>query len=629
MASEDTQSLFDQAVIRHEAGQLPEAQALYEQVIAADPGDADAMQLLAMIHVHQGRRDAGLKLLQQAVSIDPDAADGHYNLGRVLASMGQHESAIASLRKALALQPDFVDAYLYLGLSLRSVNQLGQAEAVFRQALALRPDSIEVLNNLGTVLRAQGRLDDAIAMYRQAATVRSDIAEIHYNLGNALQAAGRVDQAAAAYRDALKLRRDDPRLHSNLLLSLHFSPDSDPREIFAEHLDWNHRHAAPLAAQIRSAGSAPAHSNERNENRPLRVGYVSPDFREHALPFFLEGLLAHHDPGVAQVFCYSDVARPDAVTRKLESFCRNWRSIAGKSDSDVAEMIRRDGIDILVDLTGHMADNRLLVFARKPAPIQVSALGYPDTTGLYVIDYRLTDGHIDPPTSTEQFYSETLQRLPRTFACYTPPADAPDVSPLPAATKGWVTFGSFNSLLKLHPALLERWAEILKQTPRSQMIIAAHGFEEAAVQNYFAGIFQNKGIDRQRLQFYGNQPLGEYLSLHGQVDLALDSFPINGHTVNCHALWMGVPVITLAGVTCCQRLCSSVLANLDLRQFIARTPEEYVRIAAEAASDLNRLSELRSGLRERMRKSPVMDAAGYARDVEAAYRQMWRRWLQQ
>jgi predicted O-linked N-acetylglucosamine transferase (SPINDLY family) len=621
-STENSTSLFEQAVSRHEAGQLAEAQALYEQVIAADPEDADAMQLLAMIHVHQGRRDEGLKLLQQALAIDPLAPECHFNLGRVLAAMDRHETAIVSLRKALSLQPDLIDAYLYLGLSLRSTNQLAQAEAAFRQALAIKPDYVEALNNLAIVQRAQGRLEDAIATYRQAASLRSDIAAIHYNLGNALQATGRIDQAAAAYRESLKLRRDDPRLHSNLLLSMHFSPDSDPKEIFEEHLEWNHRHAEPLAGEIRP------HANDRSETRLLRVGYVSPDFREHALPFFIEGLLAHHDPAAVEIFCYADISRPDSVTRRLEARVPNWRNITGKSDSDVAEMIRADRIDILVDLAGHMADNRLLVFARKPAPIQVSALGYPDTTGLTAIDYRISDAHLDPSGTTEQFYSETLQRLPRTFACYTPAVDSPEVSALPAASRGFITFGSFNSLVKLHPALLETWADILNQLPRSQMIIAAHGLQNVAAQNYFAEIFQKKGIGRGRLRFFGNQPLGEYLALHREIDLALDSFPINGHTVNCHAIWMGVPVITLAGVTCCQRLCSSVLSNLDLKRFVARTRAEYVKIAVEAASDLNRLAELRAGLRQRMRQSPIMDAAGYARDVEAAYRQMWRNWLQ-
>jgi len=622
MQQPSSEPLLELAMKRHSAGELSQAAELYQQILAAQPDDADVLQLLGVVNVQLGRKEQGLDMLRRALALNPQAPDCHYNLGKALAAMSQHEEAVASLRQAVALKDDFAEAHQFLGLSLRALGRLDQAAQAFDRAVAIKPDYVEAWNNLGTVLRGQGKMDEAIAAYGKALALRGDVVEIHYNLGNALEAAGRIEESAQAFRAALALRRDDAKLHSNLLLSLHFSSTADAEAIFQEHLEWDRRHAKALAAEIRP------HANSPQAGRRLRVGYVSPDFRDHPVRFFFETLVAHHDSAQTEIFAYADLAHGDAVSRRLQGHCHHWRDITAQRDEDVAETIRQDGIDILVDLAGHMAGNRLLVFARQPAPIQVSYLGYPDTTGLSAMDYRLTDPHVDPPGQTEQFYSEQLVRLPRTFACYMPAEDAPAVSALPAEAKGFVTFASFNSLYKLNAALLQCWAGILLQLPRSQLIVAADGLEKPAVQEHFSEIFERHGIERQRVRLGGRQPWSAYLALHREVDVALDAFPVNGHTVTCHALWMGVPVVCLSGTTCCQRLGSSVLSNVDLPQLVAHEAQSYARLAVGLANDLPALAALRAGLRDRVAKSPLLDAPGFARDVEAAYRNMWRRWCQ-
>jgi predicted O-linked N-acetylglucosamine transferase (SPINDLY family) len=395
----------------------------------------------------------------------------------------------------------------------------------------------------------------------------------------------------------------------------------EPSAIAEEHRRWNHLHARPLGQFIQS------HANDRSPERRLRIGYVSPDFREHSVAFFLAGLLEHHDPFVTEVFCYSDSTTRDAVTVRLEGLATHWRKIINLSDSRVADLIRRDGIDILVDLAGHTANNRLLVFARNPAPVQVTWLGYPNTSGLDTIDYRITDTFADPLGSTEHLHSERLIRLPLSAWCYRPLEDSPPVNASPVHETGHITFGCFNAMPKINRSLLELWSRILLAVQDSRLLLKNSALGGLPMQEQLRKQFQEMGIGPDRVEMAGRVPdLCGHLATYGRVDIALDTFPYHGTTTTCEALWMGVPVVTLLGRTHVARVGVSLLSNLGHPEWLAPSPHEYVNLAVDLAQDPSRLAALRSTLRKRMEASPLTDSPRFARDIEAVYRDMWRAW---
>ena len=601
-------------------GRMSEAIAAYRKAIEVRPNYAEAHNNLGAALAQEGQIDEAIATYRRAIEIKPDYAEAHNNLGDALRRKCRFDEAIASCRTALALKPGLAEGHNNLGNALKENGQLEEAIAAYRRAIELKPDLAESHNNLGFTLRDQGRLDEAIAASRQAIQLRPDYAEAHNNIGTMLKERGQLEEAVAAYRRAGQIRPDYVIAHSNLLLGLHYLPDLDAPSLFQEHRLWDQIHAQPLARLI-----AP-HGNDPNPERRLRVGYVSPDFREHSVTYFIENLLAGHDPDWVEAFCFSDVVRADPTTARLQQYAQHWRDITTMSDSQIAEMIRRDQIDILVDLAGHTAHNRLLVFARKPAPIQVTWLGYPNTTGMSAMDYRLTDAYADPPGTTEHLHSERLVRLPETFACFRPAEDSPAVGPLPAIERGYVTFASLHTQAKLNERVLAWWAGILRQVPDSRVLMVATGLDEISRQRSLIDFFGGKGVGPERLEFRGRQSLQQYLAIHNEVDVLLDTHPFTSHTISCHALWNGVPVVTLAGDRHYSRMVTSVLLNLSLPELIAQTPDEYVRIAGELAGNLPRLAELRSTLRERMQASPLTDGPRFTRHVEQAYREMWRAW---
>ncbi len=451
-------SELDRAWNLYRAGHFQQAAQLCAQIVRADPGHAGALHLLGLIAARTGRDDLAVQYLESAVRLRPDFADAHNVLGIVLVQQRKLAEAIASFRRALGARPDFAMAHGNLGNALREQGELDLAAASFREALRLDPNLAEAHNNLGSILQQQGRfgeaevclrqalhlkpdsteiaynlgivlwrlqkVEEAIACNQRAVRLRPDHAEAHANLANGLMEQGRLDEAIAEYRVALQLKPDAAQVHSNLVRILHYHPGYDLRAIAEECRRWNARHAEPLAREIRP------HANDADPGRRLRVGYVSPDFRDHADSFFTIPLLSNHDHGRFEVFCYAQVVRPDALTDRLGGHADAWRDIVGLSDSQVAELVRGDRIDILVDLKLHTADNRLLVFARKPAPVQVTWLGYPGTTGLSTMDYRLTDPYLDPPGLFDDFYAEESLRLPDTFWCYDPLTEQPSVNAL-------------------------------------------------------------------------------------------------------------------------------------------------------------------------------------------------------
>lgn len=595
-----------------------EAVAAAQRALELQPGFANAHNNLGNVLSDMGRLDEAAAAYRRTVGLTPGDAEVHANLGNVLRIMGHREEALQAFQKVVDLQPDSAAAHLGLGSALRDQGRLEAAIAEFQRAVQLQPASAEAHNSLGAALRALGRTGPAIAVGRRATQLQPDFAEAFNNLANALRDQGRLEEACAAYRRAFQLQPALTVAHSNLLLCLHYLPEGDAQSLFDEHCRWNEDHARPLARHIA------AHDHERDTERQLRVGYVSPDFREHSVAFFLESLLAGHSGEKVEVFCYADVPRADAVTARLRRLVPHWRDIHRVPDAEVAGQIREDAIDILVDLAGHTARHRLAVFARKPAPIQVTWLGYCNTTGMTAMDYRFTDAQADPAGTTEQFHTEQLIRLPETFACYRPVDDAPAVGPTPALSRGHVTFASFHLAAKLNEPLLKCWVEILQKVPNAKLLLAGAGLDEEEVRQRLRGFFTGHGIDSGRLEFRSPQPMAGYLAQHRDVDVLLDSHPFNGHTVCCHALWMGVPVVTRAGAAHRSRMVASVLTNIGLPELIARTAEEYVQLACDLATDLSRLAALRSTLRERMAASPLTDGPRFARNVEQAYREMWR-----
>ncbi|HEX4052901.1 MAG TPA: tetratricopeptide repeat protein [Tepidisphaeraceae bacterium] len=615
---------MESALAHHRANRIDQAEQTYRLILNASPNEPDALEMLGALLSQRGRHGEGLALIDRALALRPHAADYHANRGLILSNIGRNDEAVAAYRAALALRPDSPIALYNLGNSLLRLDQDDEAMDCYQRAVALAPNEANIYGNLGNLLLKKDRLDDAIAAYRRASELSSDHGQPRsqsphlMNLARALIDAGQLDEAISNYRRVYSLRSIDgtapQNVGSEVLFLLSFLPGYDARRILQEHRDWN----AQLAEGLRSAGP---HENDRSPQRRLRIGYVSPNFRNHVQSLFTVPLFSRHDHQNFEIYCYADVRSPDSLTLRLRGCADVWRNIAEMTDQQVTDIIRCDCIDILVDLTLHMADNRMLVFARKPAPVQVTWLGYPGTTGLETIDYRLTDPYLDPPGETDAFYVERSIRLPHTFWCIDlqalEPADTPPVNPLPALEAGKITFGCFNTFSKINQPLLELWARVLNAVPNSRMLmLAPSGSRRQWVSQLLS----------DRVDFISRQPRNEYLKFYHRVDLGLDTLPSNGHTTSLDSFWMGVPVVTLIGNTVVGRAGFSQLSNLQLSELVAKTADEYVTIAAKLAADLPKLAELRRTLRERMRFSLLMDADRFTRDIESAYRQMWLTW---
>ncbi len=603
-----------------EQGRFEEAITRFQQALRLQPDFAEAYNNLGNALKDQGKLDEAITNYQQALRLQPNLAEAYYNLGIVLKDQGKLDEAITSYQQALRLRPDHAGAHNNLGTVLKDQGKLEEAVTSYQQALRLQPDHAGAHNNLGTALKDQGKLEEAITSFQQALRLQPDFAEAYNNLGNALKDQGKLDEAITSYQQALRLQPDLAGAHSNLVFILSYHPDYDSVALYRETRRWNDQQAEQLA-RFRQP-----HANTVAPERRLRIGYVSPDFHNHPVAYSLMPLLSNHDHRQVEIFCYAEVIRPDDMTERLRACADVWRTTAGLTDEQMADMVRQDRIDILVDLALHSANNRLLVFARKPAPVQVSWMGYPGSTGLSTIDYRLTDPYLDPPGAKDSGSSEQALRLPDTFWCYDPQGDQPLVNDLPALTSGFITFGCLNNFSKVNDGVLLLWAKVLGAVPQARLLLLA---PRGQARDHVLGILRQQGIDEPRVEFADRQPRQQYLRNYNRIDLGLDLLPYNGHTTSLDAFWMGVPTITLIGKTVVGRAGWSQLCNLDLRELAARTPEEYVALAVQLAGDLPRLQEMRATLRGRMRASPLMDASRFAHHMEQAYRQMWRTWCQQ
>jgi predicted O-linked N-acetylglucosamine transferase (SPINDLY family) len=609
-----------QALFHYSNGRLLETEGLCRQILDTDSRYAPALHLLGVLAYATGHADAAVDLVRRAIAVDAATAAYHSNLGVFLTARGDFDEAASACRSALALDPELAEVHYNLGNALQGTRELAGAAAAYRKALSIRPDYPHAHNNLGNVLKDMGELDDAAQAYGKALSQKPDYAHACSNLANALKDMGRQAEAIEMHRRAVEIGPSDPEIHSNLILSLHYAAHSDAALIVRESRRWNDRHAAPLRASVRH------HDNERSPERPLRIGLVSADLRMHSVAFFLLPLVDALDKQNFHVTCFSTGGRADSVTERIRAASDAWCNLAGLSDDAAAQAIRQQRIDILIDLGGHTSNNRLPLFARKPAPCQMSYLGYPGGTGLAAIDGFLTDAVADPPSDEPAGVDRPI-RLPVGAWCFAPLSGKPAVAALPAIGNGFVTFGSFNSLAKVTPQALSLWARVLQDVPASRLLLKSVAFRNAEIVSRFHRAFADRGIAAARVELVPDDSSQlRHLQQYDRVDVALDTFPYHGATTTCEALWMGVPVIALAGERHASRMGASLLTTAGHPEWVARSEEDYVQAAVDLAADLPRLSAVRAGLREQLQRSPLMDAPRFARSFEAACRARWREW---
>ncbi len=625
MNPELVEAYHNLAWVFQEKNQLDEAITYYQKALNLNPTLADAYYNLGTIFQDRKQFDEAINLYQKALQCNPALADAYYNLGTIFQDRKQFDEAIGLYQKAVQLNPRLESAYFNLGTLYEDKKQYDEAIAFYQKALQLNPALFYAYNNLGNIYKDTGRFDEAIESYHSAINRKPEFVMAHLNLGGVLKELGELNEAEICYRQALHIQPDCSNCYTGLLFLMNLQTNYDSQTVFSEHLNFAKHCAEPLSSKILP------HTNNRSTSRPLRIGYVSPDFRLHSVGYFIEPVISAHNREDFEVFCYSSVPAEgvDEVTERIRSCSSQWRDIADMSDDAVAELIRKDRIDILIDLSGHTAYNRLLLFARKPAPVQVSWIGYPNTTGLATIEYKIVDYYTDLPGMTEQFYTEKLIRLPECFLCYLPHRDSPDVNELPILTKKYITFGSFNSFSKVSKEVFSLWTNILKSVPGSHLMLKSKIFTNIKVRNDVKNMFLCEGISPERIELFHWEPSQSgHLRHYNSVDIGLDTFPYNGTTTTCEAMWMGVPVITLAGENHASRVGASLLSNTGLTDLVATTKEEYVNIAIHLASDINRLQSLRERLRSMMAQSPLCDAKRFTVHLENVYRQMWIQWCE-
>ena len=597
---------------------MNEALASFRDAIRIKPDYADAHNNLGDALRDLGKLDEAEESLTQALAINPDFALAHNNLGSTLRKMGKLDQAETSIRKALALAPDMAPAHSNLGNVLNDLGTLEESVASYQKALAIEPQSAEVHCNLGSVLKGMGRTDEAVESYQEALTINPEYAEAYSNLGGALNELGRPDEAVENYQKALSIKPEYASAHSDKLLIEQYRLGHSAETLFKLHCDWDDRHGRAF----RSAW--PAHENTHEAERRLKVGFVSPDLGRHPVGYFVVPLLENLGGQDIETVCYSDRIEDD-MTGRIQAAADGWRNTYGVSDEDLTKAVLCDGIDILIDLSGHSAGNRLAVFARKPAPLQVAWAGYVGTTGLSAMDYLVSDRY-STPKGEESFYSEKIIRMPDGWLCYEPPDYAPEVGPLPAKRSGAITFGSFSNPAKLNTDVVSLWAKILGLVKNARLLIKSSGVDTPANTNRLTALFEAQGVDRSRLILEGKSPHNELLARYHDVDIALDPFPYSGGLTTYEALWMGVPVITVPGQTFASRHSLSHLTTCGLPELVARDDDDYVALAIGLANDPRRLEDLRAELREKMSRSPICDGKKFAEGFAGLMRDIWRQW---
>ncbi|MFZ5908197.1 MAG: tetratricopeptide repeat protein [Nitrospirota bacterium] len=642
------------AFAHHQNRRFQEAEYLYREILNRYPDYFDALHMLGVLFFQTGKPDKAKKFIEKAIAVNKSSAIAYFNLGNVLFQMTRFDDAIRSYRKVIELNPGFAEAYFTLGNAYQEKGLSDEAMCAYQQAIrlqplhanahynlgnifiskkkidegiehysraiAINPNHSDALLNRGFALQTQGNLEKALKDYRRVLEINPASMETYSNLGNLLKQLGQLPEAEACFRRAMEISPPFWIPYSNLLVLMHYDHRRSAETIFSEHLRFAEQFEKPLKPSVGHAKRGPS-------NRRLRIGYVSPDLRKHSVTYFFEPVLTAHDKNRFEVFCYSLVPVEDEVTGRLSLYADHWQNLSGISDEEAAESIRREGIDILIDLAGHTANNRILLFARKPAPVQASWIGYPATTGLSAMDYKIVDAYTDPPGMTEHLYTEKLIRMPGCFLCYLPERESPTVNALPALSAGHTTFGSFNNFTKMTPEVMRLWAKILHALPGSRLILKSKSLSSEPVREFVSDLFTREGIAPERIVCRGwEESTCSHLALYNEIDIALDTFPYNGTTTTCEALWMGVPVVTLSGFHHTARVGTSLLINAGIRELAAASEEEYVATAVALAKDRLRLCYLRKNLRDMMHQSPLMDAGRFTGALEIHYRTIWENW---
>jgi predicted O-linked N-acetylglucosamine transferase (SPINDLY family) len=614
-------------------GQLGAAVASYQAAIRHNPRLAQAHHSLGNAQRQQGDLGAAGQSLRRAVEINPGYAAAHNSLALLLLQAGgQSQAAADSFERAISLQPDFAEAHFHLGKLLSEASRAEAAVAHYQLALRSKPDFAEAHSNLGNALKAIGRWDEALASYARALQLKADFPQAQRNLAQALKDVGRLDQAAALLQRAIELEPLDLSTRSDLLFLRNLQPGLSGEQRLAEAREFG----ALATQRVQQAQPFTPWPNSPDPKRCLRVGLVSADLRQHPVGYFTQSVIASMaalagPAGAAvELLVYSNHPEPDPdrdrVSAQIAAHCKTWTPVQGMTDAQLAARVRSDGIDVLIDLSGHTGGNRLPMFACKPAPLQISWLGYCASTGLAAMDYFMADRWIAPPAAESEF-TERLLRLPETFLCFTPPEVNLAISELPALTRGGLTFGCFNNLAKLNDQVLALWAQILLALPNSRLFLKAAPLADPVIAAGLLKRFAALGVGPERLLLEGTQARADYLAAYHRVDIALDPFPYPGGTTSVEALWMGVPVLSLqAGSSALARQGESILQNCGLADWLARDAPDYLRLALHHAADLPALAALRLRLRQQLLDSPLCDAPGFARHLEAALREAWVGW---
>lgn len=602
-----------------ELGHTDEAIERYRRAIALRPDYANAHNNLAVAFAKLGRMEEARQSAERAVALRPNSAPMHQTLGTILMEAGRPEEALASFQKAIAIKPDSL-SYAALGRLLGDLGRSNEAGEALVAAIAADPSDASAYVALAAVLRDHGNPEGAIEAFSKAAGLTPGDADVHAGLGGVLMAVGRIEEAETACRVALVLDPDNLSARSALMFASNYRETATIDSIAAEARAFG-------AAVGRRFTARTDFANRPDPAKRLKVGFVSGDLYAHPVARFLEGVLPVIDTGRLELFAYSLGPKQDAVTERLKPGFAHWQTAVYMTEGQLEAQILADGIDILVDLSGHTSHNRLLVFARKPAPVTVTWLGYSGTTGVGAIDYILADRFVAPPVAANQF-TEAVWRMPDSYLCFSPP-EAPPVATLPALSNGYVTFGSFNNINKLSRATLALWARVLEALPNSRLLIKNRPLDTPATADKLRAAFAAAGADASRIELVGFIKEGAgHMGAYGRIDIGLDPFPYNGTTTTCEALWMGVPVLTLAGDRFIARVGESLLHSAGLPDWVAASEDDYVAKAVRFAADLRQLAALRASLRPQMAASPLCDAPRFAANLEAAFRGMWMAWCE-
>jgi predicted O-linked N-acetylglucosamine transferase (SPINDLY family) len=586
------------------------------------PGLPEVWHNLGGVQLELGEAEDAETAFRRALELQPGLAEAHNGLGNALTKLARYDEACTAYKQAILLKPDFFEAFLGWGTALREMGQHKAARAAYDQALALRPEDPEAHGLLGKLYKEMGNSRQAIEHLKRALAGNDRLVDVHCDLGGELYLWGRYDEGRAHFERAMALDPTNHGVLSALLFSLHYQPDVPAVELARLHRLYGERFESPLRPGWRP------HDNDPNAERPLRVGFVSADFRRHPVGYFMVDVLAALDRSQVHPYLYANQGVHDDFTERFQASAHVWCEVKGMNDDALAERIRQDGIDILVDLSGHTAGERLLVFARKPAPVQVSYLGYFDSTGLTSMDYILGNAWVLPETEVP-LYTERPWRLPETHLCYTISGSDVDVGPLPALQGTGITFGCFNKFEKVNDRVAATWARVLAAVPGSRLFLKARTLDDTEVAQMVRERFAAHGVSPERLILEGATQHRAYLERYHQVDIALDPYPYNGGTTTVDALWMGVPTLTLKGDRYVAHMSESILHNIGLTDWIAADEDDYVAKAAAYARDLDKLASLRAQLRQRLLASPLCDAPRFARHLEQAFRGMWRTWCGQ